>query len=84
MIGRNEHVAWGMTNDMIDAVDILIFDVNATDPTRYRVGSQERTMQREDVVIALPKGKSVTLPLWKTHPGPVITALTRASRLRPF
>jgi penicillin G amidase len=75
VIGRNEHVAWGMTNDMIDAVDILVFDVDAKDPTRYRVGGRERAMQREDVKIALPKGRSVTLPLWRTTQGPVITAL---------
>jgi penicillin amidase len=75
VIGRNDHVAWGMTNDMIDAVDILVFEVDAKDPTRYRVGSQQRTMQREDVEIALPKGRQVTLPLWKTSQGPVITAV---------
>jgi penicillin G amidase len=75
VIGRNEHVAWGMTNDMIDAVDILVFDVDAKDPTRYRVGSQQRTMEREEVKIGLPKGASVTLPLWKTIQGPVITSL---------
>jgi penicillin amidase len=75
VIGRNEHVAWGMTNDMIDAVDVLIFNVDAKDPTRYRVRGQEQRMQREDVEIALPKGRSVTLPLWKTSQGPVITAL---------
>jgi penicillin amidase len=75
VIGRNDHVAWGMTNDMIDAVDMLVFDVDAKDPTRYRVGSEQRMMQKEDVVIALPKGKRVTVPLWKTIQGPVITAV---------
>jgi len=79
VIGRNEHVAWGLTNVMIDAADILVFDVDPSNPTRYRVGGEQRTMQREDVQIALPRGKKVSMPLWKTSQGPVITAVERGT-----
>jgi penicillin amidase len=75
VIGRNEHVAWGMTNDMIDAVDFLVFEVDPAEPTRYRVGNRFLSMQREDIVIGLPKGRSVTLPLHRTAQGPVLTAV---------
>jgi penicillin amidase len=34
-------------------------------------------MRREDVVIGLPKGKSLTLPLYLTEKGPVITAVEK-------
>jgi penicillin amidase len=75
VIGRNEHVAWGMTNTMYDAVDFMIFPVDPADPARYRVAGAWRPMQREDIVIKLPKGKSVSLPLYRTEQGPVFTAV---------
>ena len=76
VIGRNEHVAWSMTNAMLDPVDVLMLRVDPKNPTRYMRGGSEREMRREDVVIGLPKGKSVTLPLYRTELGPAITAVT--------
>ncbi len=76
VIGRNEHVAWGLTNVMLDAVDILVLRVDPKSPTRYRRAGREQEMRREEVVIGLPKGKSVTLPLYRTDLGPVITSVT--------
>jgi penicillin amidase len=65
-----------MTNVMVDAVDILMLRVDPRHPARYRMGDKEEQMQKEDVVIALPKGKSVTFPLYTTHRGPAITGVT--------
>jgi penicillin G amidase len=75
VIGRNEHVAWGMTNTMYDAVDFIVFPVDPADPTRYRTRGGWLSMEKQDVVIALPKGRSVTLPLYRTAQGPVLTAV---------
>ena len=77
VIGRNERAAWAMTNVMLDAVDLLVLRVDPANPTRYRVSGGEREMEREDVVIGLPKGKSVTLPLYRTERGPVITGIEK-------
>jgi penicillin amidase len=77
VIGRNEHVAWGLTNVMLDAVDLLILHVDPADPTRYRLGGVEKEMRREDIAFRLPKGKSVTVPMYHTDRGPVITAVEK-------
>jgi penicillin amidase len=74
-LGRNEHVAWGVTNVMLDAVDVLMLGVDPKNPTRYRRAGGEHEMRREVILIRLPKGKSVSLPLYRTDLGPVITTV---------
>ena len=64
-----------MTNTMYDAIDFMIFPVDPADPARYRVAGAWYPMQREEIVIRLPKGKSVSLPLYRTQQGPVFTAV---------
>jgi penicillin G amidase len=49
--------------------------VDPSDPTRYRARDGWLSMEKEDVVIGLPKGRSVTLPLYRTVHGPVLTAV---------
>lgn len=75
VIGRNENVSWGMTNTMTDVVDFLVFEVDPADPERYRVDGEWLRMQKKNLVIGLPKGGSVTLPLYNTVQGPVLTAV---------
>jgi penicillin amidase len=77
VIGRNEHVAWGLTNVMLDAVDVLILHVDPANPTRYRLGGDQKEMRKQDMVFRLPKGGSVTLPLYQTDRGPVITLVEK-------
>jgi len=38
VLGRNEHVAWGFTNLLLDACDLLLFRMDPADPARFRVG----------------------------------------------
>lgn len=75
VLGRNEHVAWGATNTMIDGVDTVLFRVDPADPRRYVVGSRTLQMEKEDIVLRLPKGQSVRIPLYRTAAGPVITSV---------
>jgi penicillin G amidase len=77
VIGRNEHVAWGLTNVMLDAVDLLVLRVDPSAPTRYRLGGVEKEMRREDMTFRLPKGRSVSMPVYQTDRGPVITAVEK-------
>ena len=77
VLGRNEHVAWGVTNVMLDAVDVLIFRVDPEHPTRYRVGSAEKEMWLRHEELRLPHGKSVSVPLYQTEHGPVITNVAK-------
>jgi penicillin G amidase len=77
VIGRNEHAAWGVTNVMMDATDILTCRVDRADPERYTLAGRELRMEKVPMVIGLPRGRSVRMPLYLTGAGPVITQLDR-------
>lgn len=77
VIGRNPRVAWGFTNVMLDAIDILLFRVDPADPGRYRIGERWHLLEREELRVGLPKGRAVTIPLYRTIHGPVVTAVER-------
>ncbi|HVO40822.1 MAG TPA: penicillin acylase family protein, partial [Spirochaetia bacterium] len=51
VLGRNEHVAWGATNTMIDGADTVIFRVDPADPERYVAGGREYRMERQEIVL---------------------------------
>ncbi len=76
-LGRTERVAWGVTNFMLDAVDILILRLDPADPLRYRTPAGWRRMEETPVTLRLPKGRSVSIPLQFTEKGPVITTLEK-------
>lgn len=75
VLGRTERVAWAMTNVILDAVDLLTYRVDPDDPMRYFAENGARRMDREEVTVGLPHGRSVTLPLHRTEKGPVVTTL---------
>ncbi len=77
IVGRNERVAWALTNVMLDAADVLTYRVDPDDPLRYFTSDGTRRMRQEDVTIGLPHGRSVTLPLHRTEKGPVVTSLEK-------
>ncbi|MGO9310363.1 MAG: penicillin acylase family protein [Spirochaetia bacterium] len=77
IIGRTERVAWGLTNFMLDAVDVLTYRVDPDDPFRYFTRNGPQRMQEKPVRIGLPHGRSVTLPLYLTEKGPVVTSLEK-------
>jgi len=72
-IGRNGHVAWGVTNVMMDNTDLFVVRIDPERPTRYVVAGRELEMSVEILSFGLPKGLRVELPLYRTIHGPVIT-----------
>jgi len=77
ILGRNERVAWAVTNFMLDAVDVLTYRVDPDDPLRYFTDNGPLRMRQESLTIGLPQGRSVTLPLYLTEKGPVFTSLEK-------
>lgn len=75
VIGRNGRVAWGLTNVMLDAVDLVVYRLDPRDPTRCLVEGREETMRRDELRIGLPKGGSVSVPILRTGAGPAVTAV---------
>ena len=77
ILGRTERAAWAVTNFQLDAVDILTFRVDPEDPLQYFTPRGSLRMQEEPLAIGLPHGRSVTMPLYLTESGPVITSLEK-------
>jgi penicillin amidase len=77
VIGRNEHVAWGLANVMTDAADILTYRVDPRDPTRYRAGDSMLRAIEVPLAFGLPRGKKTVIPVHLTEAGPVITSLEK-------
>ena len=77
VLGRTERAAWGVTNFMLDAADVLTYRLDPADPRRYRTPDGYRVMEERPVTIGLPGGQAATLPLFVTVKGPVVTTLEK-------
>lgn len=73
VIGRNEKTAWGLTNVMLDVVDLVVYRLDPRDPARHLAAGRWEPLARESMRIGLPKGASVTVPLHRTGVGPAVT-----------
>jgi penicillin amidase len=73
--GHTDTVAWGLAILPVDFVDLFVVRVDPADPTRYYVGGQTLSMEREEMVFAVKDADPVTRTAYKTIYGPVITEL---------
>ncbi len=73
ILGRNEKVAWGVTNLMTDIVDLAMVRIDPAHPTRYRVGDSWREMAVDRVEIPVRNRTPVIRKIYRTVFGPLIT-----------
>jgi len=70
--GSNGHVAWGLSNTYGDWVDLVVLEIDAQDPRRYRTADGYRVFQEHREVIQIhgsaPRTQVVKNTIW----GPVI------------
>ncbi|MGN6150870.1 MAG: penicillin acylase family protein [Lysobacteraceae bacterium] len=85
MLGRNEHVAWGVTNMMADTMDLYYEEVNEEDSTLYRRGDAwkkfdghvETIQVKADFPAVLREALApVKILVRRTDKGPVISDVT--------
>jgi penicillin G amidase len=76
IIGRNDHVAWGLTNVMTDCCDLFIVEVDPDNPLRYKQGDNYVEMETETLRIPIKGKRSREFTFNRTVHGPVITACT--------
>ncbi len=72
-IGQNRHVAWGITNVMVDDVDFYIEKINPENPRQYWYKDrwEDMTVKTETIRV---KGKDpVTVEILLTRHGPIVT-----------
>lgn len=73
VIGHNDHIAWGITNEQSDAVDYFIETVDPDDPLKYKHLGQWKTMTRITEEIPVRGEAPHRLDIDSTIHGPLIT-----------
>lgn len=74
VIGRTQHLAWAVTNVMLDDHDIFIEELSE-DGTQVRRGDGWQDIDLQTEQIPLPDGSTVDLEIRTTDLGPLLKAL---------
>jgi len=77
-LGRNRHVAWGLTNHMISVRDLYREETSPEHPGQYRDGNTWRPFQVERHTIRVAGGADEVLEIQSTVRGPVVNHLLPA------
>ena len=73
LIGRNEHIAWGLTNVGIGVMDFYVEKVNPANSNEYWFQGAWRRMEEVPIEIAVKDEPPVKTTLFLTVHGPVLT-----------
>lgn len=73
VIGHNEQVAWGVTNEAVDAQDLFVERVNPDNPGQYEVEGEWVDFEVRTELIEVAGGEPVTFDVRSTRHGPVIS-----------
>lgn len=71
--GHNEKIAWGMTNLMVDDIDLFAETLNPENKSQYLFENEWKNMEVREEIIKIKGGNADTLSLSFTHRGPVIS-----------
>lgn len=71
-VGHNEHVAWGVTNVMVDDVDFYIEKLNPKNPQQYWFKDHWEDMKVVKETIKVKDGDSVEKQILLTRHGPIL------------
>jgi len=72
VIGHNEHIAWGFTNNFADVADVYIETFNPQNPAEYRVNGEWRRAAVRHELIRIRGGTERGIDVAITRHGPVI------------
>lgn len=82
--GHNEHIAWGMTNVMVDDMDFYYERINPDNPTEYWFNGEWRPLEIRKEVINIKGGDSVERINFFTHRGPIVTKQKKMDEGKPI
>jgi penicillin amidase len=71
IVGSNGHVAWGFTNSYGDWADLVLLDIDPTDPDRYLTPDGPRPFEIQQEIIHVKGAAPDTLLIRETIWGPV-------------
>lgn len=72
VVGHNDRIAWGFTNNGADVLDLYMETLNPTNPDEYRLNGQWKKAQVYDEVIKVKGAPDEHLRLMVTRHGPVV------------
>lgn len=75
IIGRNNAIAWGLTNVMADDADFYLEDIDTTDTPKYRVDNEWRELIIREEEIKIKGQNPVRFSVYETHRGPLVQSL---------
>ena len=76
VLGRNEQIAWGITNGMMDDIDFIYLEPDQADSGYYWFGKQRYAFVYYNERIAVRGGDEEQVRIVWSHLGPVISAET--------
>jgi penicillin amidase len=79
VIGHNDHIAWGFTNEGPDSMDLYVERVDPADPNRYEVDGSWEQMEVRTETIDVAGGDPVEVEVRSTRHGPVISGVFGAA-----
>ena len=75
IVGHNERIAWGVTNEAVDTQDLFIEKINPDDPSQYEYQGEWVEMEARAETIVVAGGDDVNYDVMGTRHGPVISDL---------
>jgi len=72
VVGHNDRIAWGFTNNGADVLDLYMETLNPSNPDEYRVNGQWKKADVYDEVIKVKGAPDEHLRLMVTRHGPVV------------
>jgi penicillin G amidase len=74
VIGHNDHIAWGFTNNGADVMDLYEEKFNPANPDEYRVNKEWKKAEIFDEVIHVKRAPDEHMRLVVTRHGPVVVS----------
>ncbi len=82
VIGRNRHIAWGLTNAMADDQDFFVEEVDSVQhPTKYRVGNEWAPITERVDTILVKGNMPILLTSYHTSRGPIVNRIEPSADL---
>jgi penicillin amidase len=75
--GHNQRIAWGMTNLMVDDIDLFAEKINPENENQYFFNGEWKNMVVKNEIIKIKGGDADTLQIRYTHRGPVISGFRK-------
>jgi len=82
--GHNEHIAWGMTNVMVDDMDFYYEIINPDNPDEYWFNGEWKPLEVRKEIIKIKGGETVERVNRFTHRGPIVTSTKKMDEEKPI